>query len=241
MTTGRETADSPVPVIVVTPAAAGVDPNPTAAALAVGFRDELLTTVLVSPVRTGRPQRGGEIDEHPAARLAGGLETVEPVRLYGLGPPVLAARAEAHPLPPVAVQAALVAQTARRPDVDIVVLADNAGLFTPIDDDGATTADLLELAVTLQIRIGAVLVCDLGRHAVHTTVALAAALREHPWDLLGLVLSARPEPGDDVGEYVAATLETATGLPLLGSIPPGAGEWDVQQFTDRAGAWLPIR
>ncbi len=236
-----EPANPAVPVIVVTPVAVGVDPNPTVAAIAVGLRDEQLSPVLVSPIRTGRPEVGDAVDEHPAARLAGGLETIEPVRLYDEGPPVVAARSEAHPLPPVAVLAALVAQTARRPDVDLVLLADGVGLFTPMDEDGASLSDLLDLAAALQVRIGTVIVCDTGPNTLHAAVALVDAVRERPWDLLGTVLTRRPEPSDDVGAYVAATLEAATGVPLLGSIPAGARDWDVQQFTDRAGAWLPIR
>lgn len=237
--------EAAVPVIAVTPAEVGVDPGPTAAAIAVGLRDERLHPVLVSPVRVGRPQGGGgpgdAPDEHPASRLAGGLSTVEPVRLFAPGPPVPAARAEEQVLPPVAVLAALVSRTARRPDVDLVLLVDGAGMFTPVDEDGATTADLLDLTAALGVRVGVVVVCGLGAGTVHAATAVVEALRSRSADLLGLVLAARPDDADELGTYVAATLEPATGVPLLGSIPAGAGEWDVAQFTDRAGAWLPIR
>lgn len=240
-TASSTSVNGSAPVIVVTPAIVGIDPFPTAAAIAVGLRDEQLYPVLVSPVRTGRPDTRGGSDEHPVSRLTGGLETVEPVRLYGQGPPALAARNEAHPLPPVAILAALMAQTARRPDVDLVLLADGAGLWTPIDDDGATLADVLELAASLQIRCGLVLVCDAGPGALHAAAAMVEALRSHRGDLLGTVLESRPAQGDEVGAYIEATLEAATGVPMLGSIPAGAANWDAQQFTDRAGAWLPIR
>lgn len=239
-----------VPVIAVTPASSGVDTYPTAAAIAVGLRDERLRPVLLSPVRVGRPvgvpraTTAPDVpapDEHPASRLAGGLPTVEPVRLCAPGPPVLAARAEDHPLPAVAVLAALVSRTARTPDVDLVLLADGVGLFTPIDEDGATTADLLEHTSALQVRVGVVIVCDAAPGTVHAVTGLVEALRARRCDLLGTVLASRPEPGDELGSYVAGALEAATGVPLLGSIPAGAGDWDVAQFTDRAGAWLPIR
>ncbi len=256
---GREpvadAAEVAVPVIVVTPASADVDPCPTAAAIAVGLRDERLRPVLVSPVRVGRPEVRGRVsgkgglpgavtagvDEHRASRLAGGLTTIEPVRLYASGPPALAARHDGQQLPPIAVHAALVSRTAREPEVDLVLLADGVGMFTPIDEDGATLADLLDLTAALQVRVGVVIVCDAVPGTVHAVTALVEALRARRCDLLGTVLASRPDPGDEVGGYVAATLEAATGVPLLGSIPAGAGDWDVAQFTDRAGAWLPIR
>lgn len=234
-------AEAAVPVIAVTPARVGIDTHPTAAAIAVGLRDERLSPVLFSPVRVGRPRSGGGADEHPASRLAGGVTTVEPVRLFEPGPPLLAARAESYALPAVPVLAALVSRTARRPDVDLVVLDDGVGLFTPIDDDGATTADLLDLAAALQVRVGIVIVCDARPGTLHTATALVEALRARRRDLLGTVLATRPGPDDEVAGYVACALEEATGVPLLGSIPAGAADWDVAQFTDRAGAWLPIR
>lgn len=251
-----DAAEVAVPVIVVTPVGEAVDPHPTVAAIAVGLRDERLTPVLLCPVRSGRPRvrrrvsdvagLGGPlaingVDEHPASRLAGGLTTIEPVRLYGSGPPVLAAQTDGQPLPPVAVQAALVSRTARQPDVDLVLLADGLGLFTPIDGDGATTADLLDLLSALQVRVGVVIVCDIAPGTLHAATAVVEALRARHCDLLGTVLATRPEPDDLLGGYVADTLESATGVPLLGSIPAGAADWDVAQFTDRAGAWLPVR
>lgn len=234
--------DTTAPVIVITPACLSVDPHPTAAAILVGLRDEGLHTVMVSPVRTGRPDvRGAVADQHPVVRLAGEVETVEPVRLYACGPPLVAARHEQHPLPPVAVQAALVAATARRQDVDLVVLADDNGVLTPLDEDGATLLDLIDLVAALGVRVGMIVVTAVTAGALHEAGAVIAVVRTHSTDVLGTVLATRPEPDDELGSYVAATLEPATGVPFLGSIPAGVADWDPQQFADRAGAWLPIR
>jgi dethiobiotin synthetase len=91
------------------------------------------------------------------------------------------------------------------------------------------------------VRVGTVVVCDAAVGGVHAAVAVTEALRRRTLDLLGTVLATRPAEHDVAGAYLAATLEGATGLPLLGSIREGAGGWEPSVFADRAGAWLPIR
>lgn len=136
---------------------------------------------------------------------------------------------------PVVVQAAGVAAVARREGVSLVVLHAPVGLLAPLDASGATLRDLLVSLGALDIRAGVVLATsadgDTLSHCTLTTEALGA----RGVDVLGIAVVGHDGPWPD-----AARLEDLTGAPLLGTTPPDAETWDGEQFTARAGAWLPL-
>lgn len=244
--------DEAAPVIVIT-AAPGVPRHPTTASLVVGLQEEGVRVVVTTPVRAYVDDAGHALDGDTTglaevSRLTGGVEIHEPVLIRSPLPAVAAAAATGTALPPVVVQAALIARLARRADVDLVIVEDAEGPCAPIDQDSSSLMDVLEALALLDIRIGIVLACGTRRDDLAGAALTVAALHrdaETTFDLLGYAVTGRPDQSggtdaDPVAAAVIHALAGATGLRCLGSIPAGAEHWEPQQFQDRAGAWLPL-
>ncbi|WP_409484666.1 dethiobiotin synthase [Arsenicicoccus dermatophilus] len=230
---------SPAPIIVVTGTGTDVGKTITTAALVVGLQEQRLRVVVVKPCQTGL-QPGEDGDLAVVDRLAGGVETVELVRLPDPLAPDAAARHAGLDLPPVPVLASQVAQVARRDDVDLVLVEGAGGLLVRLDLAGGTVADLALCLQELGLKVGVVVVAAAGLGTLNHAALTAEALQLRGLDCLGFVIGSWPEEPGLAERLNVDDLPEVTGAPLLGRVPEGAGSWDPQTFQDRAGAWLPI-
>lgn len=229
------------PLVVVTGTSSAVDTTLVTAALAVGFQDEGLAVGVSAAVRTGPATDPGLAR---LARLTGIVDAAEHVRLEGLGPPVMAAEDTAVTLPPVPVHAARWSRQCRREDIDLLLVEDPEGVLTPLDEDGSTLLDLLDLLDTgdaLGVRTGVVIACRDTPDELRQLTILVAVLQARGRHILGCAMQEVGAAGSERGgAEVAELLRAVSDVPLLGKVPAGAGQWDPQQFQDRAGAWLPV-
>ncbi|AKT52514.1 hypothetical protein ADJ73_01865 [Arsenicicoccus sp. oral taxon 190] len=226
-------------MIVVTGTGTEVGKTIATAALAVGLQEQRLRVAVVKPCQTGL-QPGEDGDLAVVDRLAGGVETVELVRLPDPLSPDAAARHTGRELPPVPVLASQIAQVARRDDVDIVLVEGAGGLLVRLDLAGGTLADLALCLQELGLTVGVIVVATAGLGTLNHSALTAEALQLRGLECLGFVIGSWPESPGLAERLNVDDLPAVTGAPLLGKVPEGAGSWDPQTFQDRAGAWLPI-
>jgi len=232
----------PAPVILVTGTGTGVGKTVTTAVLVVGFREHGMRVAVVKPVQTGlREGEPGDL-EH-VRRLAGEVETHEPVRLPDPLAPDTAARLAGVDLPSVAEQAADLASLARRGDLDVVLVEGAGGLLVRIDGRGGTVADVGSELVALGVRAGFVVVVSPGLGTLNHSALTAEALRARGLDCLGLVIGSWPQPPDEPDLAMRCNLQdlpAVTRAPILGRIPAGVGEWPADQFRAAAASWVRV-
>jgi dethiobiotin synthetase len=232
----------PAPVIVVTGTGTGVGKTVTTAALVVGFREHGMRLAVVKPVQTGlRAGEPGDLDD--VRRLAGDVETREPVRLPDPLAPDTAARLAGVGLSSAADQAADIAALARRGDLDLVLVEGSGGLLVRLDSEGATFADLGSELAALGVRAGYVVVTLAGLGALNHSALTVEALRHRDLDCLGLVIGSWPAPPDEPDLAMRCNLQdlpAVTGAPLLGRIPSGVGRWPGEQFRAQAASWVRV-
>ena len=227
------------PVIIVTGTGTEVGKTIATAALVVGLRAQGLRLVVVKPTQTGlAPGEPGDLDE--VCRLAGEVETVEPVRLPDPLAPATAARVAGVTLPDVADHADRLTSIAGRDDVDLVLVEGAGGLLVRLDDDGGTIADLGSQLAHRGFRVGYVVLTTAGLGTLNHSALTAEALRHRGLECLGFVIGSWPAEPDLAMRCNLEDLPAVTGAPLLGRIPAGAGALDPQAFRAAAGAWIPV-
>lgn len=136
---------------------------------------------------------------------------------------------------PAVVQAAGIAAVARRDGTDLVLVHAPAGLLAPLDPTNATLLDICTAVRELDVRVGLVIATAPDDDALPHCTLVARAAAGAGVDVLGCVVV-----GHDGDWPDAARLEDVCGAPLLGTTPPGTQGWDTDEFTARAGAWLPL-
>lgn len=136
---------------------------------------------------------------------------------------------------PAVVQAAGIAAVARREGTALVVVHAPVGLLAPLDASGATLRDILVSIAALDVRVGVVLAASADDDTLSDCTLACEALTVRGVDPLGIALVGHDGPWPD-----AARLEDLTGAACLGTTPPGAEGWSSEEFTARAGAWLPL-
>ncbi|GMA20876.1 AAA family ATPase [Arsenicicoccus piscis] len=198
-------------------------------------------TTTLSPIIAVTGTRGAVGTSVVVRALQVGLEEQGlRVRVVQLDRPSLARPDPAAPPLPVIVRAAEIAGVARGEDVDLVLIDCAGGLLVPRDLSGAALTDLARNLDDLGGRVGLVVVTGHEPDDVEHAALTGAVLRARGLDGLGIAVGSWPEEPTEDQVAVRDALEPATGLPLLGSVPAGAGAWPEQEFADRAGAWLPL-
>jgi dethiobiotin synthetase len=227
-------------IVVVTGTGTEVGKTITTAALVAVAHARHERVAVVKPVQTGlAPGEPGDLTD--IDRLAGPVETHEPVRLPDPLAPDTAARVAGRAIPAVAEHAAYVDGLARRGDLDVVLVEGAGGLLVRLDAAGGTLADLAAALVAAGLEVTCVVVCAAGLGTLNHSALTAEALRARRLPCAGFVVGSWPQPPDQADLAMRCNLEdlpTSTGLPLLGVLPAGAGVLPRGQFSSAASGWL---
>ena len=216
-------------VVVVTGTGTGVGKTIATAALAVHAAADG-SVLVVKPVQTGvGAEHGARTDAEVIHSLAG-CPTLQLTALDDPLAPDTAARLRDVRIPAVAAYADRVRALAEQHDCVLVEGA--GGLLVRLDTDGGT---LLDLAVDLAAEVLVVVSAGLG--TLNHTELTVGALRARGIEPAGLVLGAWPgEPGlaescnrDD--------LPRVSGVPVVATIPAGAGRLLPESFRRLAPTW----
>jgi dethiobiotin synthetase len=216
-------------IIVVTGTDTGVGKTVTTAALAVRSGPG---TIVVKPAQTGIGT--DEPDIAVVARLAG-CEVAEFTRLEDPLAPDTAARRRGIEIPPISEHTARIRELARTHDTVIVEGA--GGLLVRLDTDGGTLADIAtELARDHPVQVYVVTRVGLG--TLNHTELTVNALRSRGMEPAGLVLGAVPEALGLAEECNLTELPRITGVPIVATLPEGAGGLEPKHFQTQVDAWL---
>lgn len=224
--------------IVVTGTDTGVGKTVATAALAVAAMSRGARVVVVKPVQTGLVQGAADSDVNAVTALSGLADVHELVRLRAPLAPDTAARLEGRALPSVA---ELAQEAIRRTAAADLALVEGAGgVRVRLDGSGGT---LFELATGLAAGgdVGVVVVVRAGLGTRNHTELTVDAVRAAGLPLHGLVVGAWPAEPDLAARCNLDDLATDTGLPVLGRLPEGCGQWSQAAFragvTDWFGRW----
>ncbi|MGL5824750.1 MAG: dethiobiotin synthase [Nocardioides sp.] len=224
--TGPETGPGRVLVITGT----NTEIGKTVATAALAVRAAAGGSVLmVKPVQTGiGPGVLGDAAE------VGRLADVRTQEFTVLGDPLApdtAARLRGDRIPPIADYVDRIRDLSQVHDQVIVEGA--GGLLVRLDTDGGT---ILDLAALLRADIVIVTTAQLG--TLNHTELTANAVRARGIEPIGLVIGSWPsEPG--LAETCnAKDLTRVTGVPVIATIPAGAGTLDPEDFRAQAPTWF---
>ena len=220
-------------VIVVTGTSTGVGKTVATAALALREAAAGRSVTVVKPVQTGiSGTEPGDADE--VHRLTG-CAVQEFTALDDPLAPDTAARLRSVRIPAVAEYADRVRVLAEFHDT--VVVEGAGGLLVRLDTEGGTLLDLAEaLCGSVPVEVVVVAAAELGtlNHAELTV----GALRTRGLEPAGLVIGSWPADPDLAERCNAEDLPRVTGVPLLATIPAGAGALDRDAFRAAAPAWF---
>jgi dethiobiotin synthetase len=216
-------------IVVVTGTGTGVGKTIATAALAVRA-SESGSVVVVKPVQTGVGPGSDEVADAEVVHRLTGCAVQELTCLEDPLAPDTAARRRGVRIPPVVEYADRVGVLAESHDT--VLVEGSGGVQVRLDTEGGT---LLDLADQLDAQV--VVVTSAGLGTLNHTELTVAALRSRGIEPTGLVIGSWPsEPG------LAETcnledLPRVTGVPLLASIPAGAGALTREEFSRQSPAW----
>ena len=219
-------------VVVVTGTSTGVGKTVATAALTVRALAAGESVVVVKPVQTGVAD--GDSDAAEVHRLTGCAVQEYTALDEPLAPDTAARRA--------GVRIPLVAEYADRVRVlagfhDTVVVEGAGGLLVRLDTDGGTLLDLAaELAGSVPTEV--VLVAAAGLGTLNHAELTVGALRARGLEPAGLVIGSWPAAPGLAERCNAEDLPRVTGVPLLATIPEGAGAMDRDAFRARAPGWF---
>ena len=188
------------------------------------------SVVVVKPVQTGIGPGSDEADAEVVHRLTG-CAVQELTCLEDPLAPDTAARLRDVRIPPVSEHADRVRVLAESHDT--VIVEGSGGVLVRLDTEGGTILDL-----ATEVGAEAVVVASAGLGTLNHTELTVAALRARGIEPTGLVIGSWPrEPG------LAETcnlddLPRVTGVPLLASIPAGAGALTREEFTRQWPTWF---
>lgn len=220
-------------VLVVTGTSTGVGKTVATAALALREAEAGRSVIVVKPVQTGiAGTEPGDADE--VHRLSG-CAVQEFTALDDPLAPDTAARLRGVRIPPVAEYADRIRVLAEFHDTVLVEGA--GGLLVRLDTEGGTLLDLAEtLAASVPVEVIVVAAAGLGtlNHAELTV----GALRARGLEPAGLVIGAWPDDPDLAERCNADDLPLVTGVPVLATIPAGAGAHARDAFRASAPTWF---
>ena len=221
-------------VLVVTGTGTGVGKTIATAALAVRAGTSG-SVVVVKPVQTGiGPEYDDPADADVVHRLTG-CAVQEHTTLDDPLAPDTAARLRGVRIPPVTEYADRIRVLTEFHDTVLVEGA--GGLLVRLDTEGGTLLDLAEtLAASVPVEVVVVAAAGLGtlNHAELTV----AALRARGLEPAGLVIGSWPAEPDLAERCNLDDLPLVTGVPVLATIPAGAGAHARDAFRASAPTWF---
>jgi dethiobiotin synthetase len=213
----------------------GIGKTVTTAALVVALRAVGRSPYVLKPAQTGvAADEPGDLDD--IRRLAGAVPGHEGVRLRLPLAPDTAARLEGATLPTLNEQRDAVLDAAASHDV---LVEGAGGLLVPFGPDW----NLLDLAQSVRTAgqdVSFVVVVRAGLGTLNHTALTVEAIRHRQLAVAGLVIGSWPVDPDLAAEQNLIDLPMLTGALLLGRIPDGAGDHDVQAFSTAAPSWLQL-
>jgi dethiobiotin synthetase len=227
-------------VILVTGTGTGVGKTVVTAALAARALAAGRRVAVVKPVQTGL-QTGEPGDLADVVRLAGPVETHERARLSDPLAPDTAARRAGVDIPSVAEHAAYVTRLARRGDLSVVLVEGAGGLLVRLDREGGDLALLGSELLSAGLDATFVVVALPGLGTLNHSALTAEALERRGLPCAGLVVGSWPQPPDEPDLAMRCNIDDlplATGLPMIGMVPAGAGSMSRAEFAAGASGWL---
>lgn len=217
-------------IVVVTGTGTGVGKTIATAALAVRAAGDG-SVLVVKPVQTGMGAEHGETADVEVVHALAGCAALELTTLDDPLAPDTAARLRDVQIPPVAKYAHQVRALAEQ---HACVLVEGAGgLLVRLDTAGGT---LLDLAAEVGAEV--LIVVSAGLGTLNHTELTVAALRARGIEPAGLVVGAWPLEPDLAETCNREELPRVSGVPVIATIPAGAGELGVESFRRLAPTWF---
>jgi dethiobiotin synthase len=221
-------------IVLVTGTSTGVGKTIATAALACASRARGRNVGVVKPVQTGATSTEPS-DVSTIARLSG-LVGSELVKLDDPLAPDTAARLRGVDIPSAVELADQVAAISRSFDVTYVEGA--GGVLVRLDREGGTLLTIGQRLVESGSRVSVVVVTGLALGTLNHPELTVGAVRAAGLEPAGLVLGDVP-PSLGLAERLnREELPRVTGLPVLGAIPHGVGEWMPERFGAAVGGWI---
>ncbi|GAC55915.1 ATP-dependent dethiobiotin synthetase BioD [Gordonia hirsuta DSM 44140 = NBRC 16056] len=216
-------------VLVVTGTSTGVGKTVAVAALAAAAASAGARVAVVKPAQTGvGPREPGDLAA--IAALVGDLPAAEIVRYREPLAPETAARREGSSFLRLEQVRRTVDQM--RAQADLVLIEGAGGVLVRL----APELTVLELAGALGAQVA--VVTDPGLGTLNHTELTVAALRAAGRDVAGLIIGSWPEDPDLAMRCNAEDLPRLTGLPVLATLPAGAGALRPEDFQAAAPTWF---
>src|SRR5262245_59314435 len=223
--------------VVVTGTGTGVGKTVTTAALVCAAQARGRRVSVVKPyqpgIRSSEPSDVGTI-----AALSGCLDVHELVRLDDPLAPESAARLRHVAIPSVRDLADDVVWCGDGFDVALVEGA--GGVAVRLDLEGGTIVTLAQALAERGHKVDVVVVTSLGLGTLNHTELTLAALRTAGIRAAGLVFGSVPEPLGLAEQCNVDDLPRLTGIPVIGSIPEGVGDWTGTEFRAAAHEWVQL-
>jgi dethiobiotin synthetase len=221
-------------VLVVTGTDTGVGKTVATAALAVAVREAGGSPYVIKPAQTGvTPGEPGDLDV--VRQLAGEVRGHEGVRLREPLAPDTAARLEGVELPGLAAQRDTVLAAAEQHDV----IVEGAGGVLVHLGKHWNLLDLAQAAAHGGVTVGFVVVVRAGLGTLNHAGLTVQAIQQRSLWVHGLVIGSWPAEPDTAATQNLTDLPLMTGVPVLGSLPEGAGSLSQEEFAAGVPEWLP--
>ena len=217
-------------ICVVTGTGTGVGKTIATAALARRAAQDG-SVVVVKPVQTGIGPGSDEVGDADVVHALSGCAVQELTCLEDALAPETAARLRGVRIP-------LVAEYADRVRVlaefhDTVLVEGAGGVLVRLDADGGTILDL-----AAELRADVVVVTEAGLGTLNHTELTVAALRARGIEPNGLVIGSWPSDPGLAETCNREDLPRLTGVPVLATIPAGAGRLTREEFARQSPGWF---
>ena len=217
-------------IVVVTGTDTGVGKTVATAALARRAAANG-SVVVVKPVQTGIGPGSDEVADAEVVHRLTGCAVQELTCLDDPLAPDTAARLRGVRIPPVSEHADRVRVLAESHDT--VIVEGSGGVLVRLDTEGGTILDL-----ATQVGAGAVVVASAGLGTLNHSELTVAALRARGIEPAGLVIGSWPAKPGLAETCNLDDLPRVTGVPLLASIPAGAGALTREEFARQSPTWF---
>ncbi|MEO6605165.1 MAG: dethiobiotin synthase [Aeromicrobium sp.] len=191
------------------------------------------TVVAIKPVQSGANDDG--VGDAETVRRLTGCDVREFVTLDEPLAPDMAARIQGVTIPTVSDHVAPI--LALCDQYDTVVVEGAGGVLVRLDSEGGTILDLASL-LSAVADVEVIIVCSAGLGTLNHTELTAGAVRARGLEPAGLIVGSWPtEPG--LAERLNIDeLPKVSNLPLLATLPAGAGRLTTDQFVAAAPGWF---
>lgn len=216
-------------VLFVTGTDTGVGKTVATAALTTLLRAPYVYKAAQTGVEDGEP---GDLEE--VRRLVGDVPGHAGLRLRHPLAPDAAARLEGVTLPSLAEQRDVVVGLAAEHDV----LVEGAGGILVNLGEHWNLLDLAETVAHRGVPVAFVVVARAGLGTLNHTALTTWAIQQRGLHVEGIVIGSMPAEPDLAEQQNLVDLPGYTGVPLLGSIPEGAGTWERDRFVTNAPTWV---